>query len=142
MKHLNGLKGEVGFFDGETYSDAGREGISVADIARANNYGIIVSGTNNIPARPFFTYAANAMSKTWHTAAKMIMKSVLQSSGDSRKLLTQYLNLYKERIQLEILQMAIPKNAKKTIALKGFDDPLIRTGKMYDSVKFRISRGI
>ena len=36
---------------------------------------------------------------------------------------------------------SIPMNAPLTVELKGFNDPLIDTGKMLDSVEYRVADG-
>lgn len=39
-----------------------------------------------------------------------------------------------------ILEWKTPDNAPLTIKLKGFDDPLIETGSLYDGIRARVRR--
>lgn len=43
-------------------------------------------------------------------------------------------------LQNEIIQWDTPPNSPQTVADKGFNDPLIRTGKMLESVDFRVEK--
>lgn len=45
---------------------------------------------------------------------------------------------YKKLLQETILSWDSPANSAATVAIKGFNDPLIHTGNMYDSVKSRL----
>lgn len=45
-----------------------------------------------------------------------------------------------ELMKEQILEWEKPPNKPSTVEMKGFNDPLIETGALYDSVKFRISR--
>ena len=143
MRYLNGVTADVGFFEQDRYPsrDGDRAGMPVAAIAYSNNEGVIVSGTANIPARPFFTFATLEARQRWEKAAFDVCKASLEGNGTWKAVLTVYLNYFKETIQRHILEINVPPNAPKTEALKGFNDPLIRDGRMYDSVKFRIKRG-
>ena len=46
----------------------------------------------------------------------------------------------KMALQEAILEWDNPKNAPMTVQKKGFNDPLIETGTVYDQVRSRVSR--
>ena len=43
-----------------------------------------------------------------------------------------------ERMKAEIVRLKVPHNAPVTVAIKGFDDPLIDTGALRDAIDYRI----
>jgi hypothetical protein len=44
-------------------------------------------------------------------------------------------------LQNEIIAWDTPPNSPQTVEAKGFNDPLINTGKMLESVDFKVERG-
>jgi len=88
-------------------------------------------GTGNIPARPFMRQAIDSNLDNLKRAYFIAMKSdnlrprALEIVA--RKLLAG--------IQDQIISIKKPRNAKSTIRRKGFDNPLIETGLMLESVK-------
>lgn len=145
LKSLERAKGEVGFFARDTYTNPkeDRVGLPVATIAWSNNYGIKVAGDILIPQRPFFDLAVHQMHKTFERDMHRVLKPVLKGEMRFDTLLNNYLKEFQYKIQHQIVYYndINPNNAKITVKLKGFDDVLIRNGKMFDSVRFRIRRG-
>ena len=88
-----------------------------------------------IPPRPFFrTMIANNKDSWAPTAAGLLAKGiepyvVLQMMGE----------LLAGQLRASIIAMKSPPNAPSTIRKKGFDDPLIDTGHMLNSVDFEIT---
>lgn len=126
----------TGFFDG-TYPD----GISVPQVAAWNEEGHLTGGGGYSPPRPFIRIGfigrieksklrkylpyvnQIALGKiTWVTLNKLIAEDMT------------------ELMKISILEWKSPPNSPMTIAKKGFNDPLIETGLMYDRVKSRIVR--
>lgn len=128
-----------GIFNKRYGADNRNRGAWVAGIAKDNN-----DGTYGGPARPFFdtNVDRNAMpadplgSRTNTLLKKLVRGTMLHktSAGDA-KALGQHLQ---ESLQQEILDFAEPRNADTTIKRKGFNDPLIESGTMYDSVEYRV----
>ena len=91
--------------------------------------------TITIPPRPFFrTMIANNKDSWAPTAAGLLAKGiepyvVLQMMGE----------LLAGQLRASIIAMKSPPNAPSTIRKKGFDDPLIDTGHMLNSVDFEIT---
>ena len=88
-----------------------------------------------IPPRPFFrTMIANNQASWGPTAAKLLKQGIQPA---------EVLNLMGEEIagqlRASIIALKTPPNAPSTIRKKGFDDPLIDTGHMLNSVDFEVT---
>lgn len=128
-----------GIFNKRYGADHRNRGAWVAGIAKTNN-----DGTYGGPARPFFdtNVDRNAVpadplgSRTRHLLRKIVAGTMVNktSSADTANL-GKHLQ---ESLQQEILDFAEPRNADTTIKRKGFNDPLIESGTMYDSVEYRV----
>ena len=139
-KSLNVLeKTEVssGFFKESKYPlNHKSKGRPVAMIAVWNN-----DGTPTIPPRPFMDKAALNMpdNKEFMKALEDTAVKALKGKGSNPEKLVLG-SVMTEIIKNEILSTSKPSNKQSTIAAKGFDDPLIETGLMYDSVKHKLRK--
>ena len=127
---------EVGWWDTD-----GKNGIPHATIAFWNEEGHwnggIFSGSYT-PPRPF-------MSKGFDELVRQdgdVKTSLVWQYVNGHITLEQYYQKIGER-SVELMRKAIlnwsePPNADSTITLKGFNDPLIDTGSLYDNVKWRL----
>lgn len=135
----SGQKADVGWWGGDRQP---RTGISVAQVAQWNEEGHRNGGSyegTRTPARPFIRKSLLPYIKriirtkylpdinriamgtlTWNTLHHRIAKDL------------------KEALQRAVLEWTMPPNSAATIKRKGFNDPLIETGKMYDSIKTRV----
>lgn len=90
----------------------------------------------NRPKRPAMSTAFNAFVRSnQHRAGYSLLaiaspERFLQKTGDKLA----------ESIKKSITGWSVPANAPSTIAKKGFNNPLIETGKMRDSIDYRINR--
>jgi hypothetical protein len=132
LVELNSLDLEVGLFDGISSADG---------VLTIGGLGYIQEKGNNspeIPARPFTENTAIAkqdeISKFMVNEVGNLMKNRTTPKG----ILNSVGLKYSDFVKNTILEFGDPMNKPSTIAQKGFDDPLIETGKMYDSVKHRI----
>lgn len=117
----------VGFLAGATYPD----GTSVAQVAFWNEY-----GTTSAPARPFFRTMVARESPGW---SLLIAKAAKHYNYDAATVL-QFMGVkISEELQQSIRGWSTPGNAASTIAEKGFDNPLLRTGHMQNSVDFEVN---
>ncbi|WP_137188418.1 hypothetical protein [Pseudomonas asiatica] len=123
-------KAEVGFFQGDAYDD----GTPVAQVAAYNEY-----GTRFHPQRPFMQETLE--NKTNLQAIIKLMKQAARASilntGGARSLMQLLGKLVADEIKVTIANYP-GHNSPQTIATKGFDRPLFDTGKMLESVRFRI----
>lgn len=117
---------KVGFLGGATYPD----GTSVAQVAFWNEY-----GTARIPARPFFRTMISNESPGW---AVLIGKAAKNYDYDGSTVL-QFMGVkIAEQLQQSIVGWQTPPNSPVTVAIKGFNKPLIDTGQMQNSVDFEV----
>lgn len=116
---------DVGFFKGtHTYPN----GKDVTEVAKKNDKGI------GVPERPFMIPAGNkAANKTINITVQSIAGGMDESQALSRAGI-----ILKNAIQKEITNIKEPPNSPATIAKKGSSNPLIDTGKMRQSVKWKI----
>ena len=115
---------DVGFFVGTKY----KTGKDVTEVAKKNDKGI------GVPERPFMIPAGNK-------AANKIINITVQSIAggmDESQALSRAGIMFKNAIQKEITNLKEPPNSPATIAKKGSSNPLIDTGKMRQSVKWKI----
>lgn len=128
---------EVGFWD-DRYGPE-NDNLPVALVAAYNNF-----GTSFNPTRPFMddTFEDIMYQAYMARGVKHIFYSVLTNGRSTQRLLRELGATIKELMQLTILQYAADGgNSQKTIEKKGRDSPLIDTGKMLESVRFRIHKG-
>jgi len=115
---------KVGFWD-DTYSD----GKSVAGIATFNEY-----GGGHTPPRPFMRNCVKRNRKKWRNVVQDILpvnlniKKTFQTLGEDMV----------EDLRMEIYRTNTPPNAPSTIKRKGFNKPLIDTGKMVNSIRMEV----
>lgn len=117
---------EVVFFKGtHTYPN----GKDVTEVARDND-----KGTKRIPERPFMIPAGNkAANKTINITVHSIAGGM-----DEQQALSKAGELFVGFIQKEITNLKEPPNAESTILKKGSSNPLIDTGDMRKSVKWKL----
>lgn len=114
----------VGFLEGSTEPD----GSSTAEVAALNNFGAPAAG---IPPRPFFSNMIAEKSPEW---GDKFAKLLELSDYDTNRALRRMGDGIANQLRQAIVSMKEPPNAPSTIARKGFDDPLVDTGNMLNSV--------
>lgn len=117
----------VGFLAGATYPD----GTSVAQVAFWNEY-----GTTKIPPRPFFRTMIANESPGWGVMMSKAAKHFEYSGTEVLRFMGLKIS---EQLQQSIVGWQSPPNAPYTIAVKGFNKPLIHTGHMQNSVDFEVN---
>ena len=117
---------DVGFFkDTHTYPN----GKDVTTVARDND-----KGTRKIPQREFMIPAGNkAANKTINITVHSIAGGM-----DEQQALSKAAIMFKNAIQKEITNLKEPPNAEYTIEKKGSSNPLIDSGDMRKSVKWKL----
>ena len=114
----------VGFFVGTKYNN----GKDVTEVARKNDQGI------RVPKRSFMIPAGDkAANKTINITVNSIAGGM-----DEQQALSKAAIMFKNTIQKEITNLKEPPNSPATIAKKSSSNPLIDTGKMRQSVKWKI----
>lgn len=117
-------------------ADAGKEkdGTDLVDVAFWNEF-----GTRYIPPRPFVRIAADKSDND----IKQMQDALLTKIVAGQSTASQALNLIGVKIEGEIKKVigdrgALAANAPGTVRAKGSDAPLIDTGRLRQSVKYRI----
>lgn len=115
-------------------------GVPVAQVAAWNEEGHYTAGMYNgySPPRPFISvdfkkYVDKNMPK-YAAYLTSVMQGSMSSSAMYSNIKEDLVNGLKEII----LEFDNPRNSDLTVELKGFNDPLIDTGTMYDTVKARL----
>ena len=101
----------------------------------ANEYGV---PEKRIPPRPFMKRTVDGNSRKWKNLVKNDIKNSKKPDLQNtlNKLTTKVIN----DIQTTINELMFPPNAESTIRKKGFNNPLIDTGTMRDTVTWRESK--
>lgn len=122
------------------HSDAGNHedsGLTNASLGATLNYGTDHAGRNNkvkIPARPWLEPGVNSGLKDYNKLIKHDIKSRLSLS----KVLDRLGLTAVSKIQKYMDDLKTPANALSTIKIKGFDNPLIRTGELKGTVTYKV----
>ncbi|WP_413791222.1 MULTISPECIES: hypothetical protein [unclassified Pseudomonas] len=130
MQTLAKTKTKVGFFEDSVYDD----GMPVAQVAAYNEY-----GTRFHPERPFMqeTLQDKLTIKKIISVLKLAATASIQGKGSARAIMATLGRIVAEEIKITIANYP-GHNSARTIAAKGFDRPLYDTGKMLESVKFKV----
>lgn len=127
-KHL-----EVGFFGGKPHP--ADPSMTVASIAAIQEFGAPAA---KIPERPFMQTTVRET-----TVSKVLAQSIRNIVRGVNTPITHGIwgvagvHMSKE-MSRTITNFSFPPNAPVTVEIKGFDDPLIETGHMRDSVEYRV----
>ena len=132
-----------GFFSGSRYGPE-NDNMYVATIAKLQEDGGRGATGRVIPPRPFFTtQTLRVITPSDHVGSKFLtllgaaVKSTMTGGTDASAYSAVGKHLH-DSLQEEIIAWNTPANAPMTIKLKGFDDPLIHTGLMLESVEYKI----
>lgn len=128
---LDGLEVSAGILEN---SGNYAKGQSLVDVAIWNEY-----GTSRIPSRPFIRISSDDNRKAWGKLAENCAGKVLngsmgaRSAGDTvgQQMVKDIKKVFGDKSKLA-------PNAPSTIKRKGHDKPLIDTGKLRDSVNYRV----
>lgn len=105
----------------------------LATIAVVQEFG---SDSKRIPERPMLreTFDKEKSSGRLNKQMAKVLKNAVSKNMFSIKKLEKFGEYYENKVKGTIEKKKTPKNAKETIRKKGFDDPLINTGTMKESV--------
>lgn len=132
MTDLGKKEVQVGFINHEVYDDD----INVAQVAQWNNEGAISN-----PRRPFFT---NVINEIQRGVLDDMLAQEAANVGLGKTNVNYALDRVGKIIQDEVIKSIEdtydPPNSPVTISIKGSSHPLIDTGKMINSVKYKVTR--
>ena len=127
----------VGFPSSKTGSIAYPNGMKVVQVAAANHFGV---PELRIPSRPFMSIAKRPAEKV----ARPMYKSLEPLIWDGRitqKKIAQLIGVKVTDVFKKVISdLKEPPNAPRTIAKKGFDNPLIDTNLMLRTVTFEVRK--
>lgn len=119
--------------DTGTHDDSG--GATVAEIAAVNEFG---SQDGRIPERSFLRTTMAENKQVYIDAIAKIAKSAVQGKRDARDGMGLLGTKAQNDVKAKIVAIKTPGNAPSTIAAKkGVDNPLIDTGQMLNSVRWK-----
>ena len=106
-------------------------GLTMFQVAHINEF-----GEGNVAERPFIrpAYRQNNLkhikvsNKMWVGRGAANVKEILNQYGESLAI----------KISQNIIDKDSPKNQPYTVALKGFDDPLVEHGTLRDSIRSKV----
>lgn len=119
------------------HEDAGihNRDYTVADVGAINENG----GTNSlgitVPPRPWMSDVAFSQQSSVASVMRDVAYEVVGGESDAKSGLQQIADDYAQRLVDSVVRWTSPPNAPATIEKKGFDDPLIETGRLRDSLK-------
>lgn len=108
------------------------DGTQVAAVAFANEFGV---PENHQPARPFFRRMIAAKKSGW---GAQLAANFVGAAGDAKRALGLLGEEIASDLKISINELTDPALSPTTVALKGFDKPLINSGQMRDSVSYRV----
>lgn len=121
---------KVGIFGDATYED----GTPVSTVAIINEFG---SPSAGIPERSFIRSTVREKGSEWASLAKDELKDVLKLKKTISKSMSILSNKALEDVKQKIITLDSPENADSTVKKKGFNNPLVDTGKMLESITVR-----
>ena len=107
------------------------EAIPVATVAARNEYGV---PEKNVPPRPFMRRTAERRFRKWHNFVKDRAPITL----DMKKIALDLGDVVSNDIRQSIIDFDYPPNRPSTVKKKGFNDPLIDSGQMAESVRMEV----
>jgi hypothetical protein len=127
ISNFKEIKIKAGIWDG-MYPD----GTKVVDVASRNIY-----GTESIPARDFRKLAIEGIKANILPTFKRIILNSLKKRSIHVSTVQDIGMAMQAEVKQAIIDMDTPPNAPSTIRAKGFDDPLIHTRRMLNSVEYK-----
>lgn len=111
-----------------------RAAIPVAQAAFWDEFG--TNGKYPSPPRPFFRTMIEEKSPDWGDSVAYLCKA---HNYDARKVLTNMGIGIQGQLVTSIRTWTDPPNAPATVAIKGFNNPLVDEGIMQNSVEYKVS---
>lgn len=127
------LQVSTGFFEDAVYGEENNNA-QVAQIARDNDQGTVKN-----PPRPFMKVGFGI--KVQENLPKLFlanMKRIVEGKSTFTKEYKVLSTILTTGLKQTIVDWSTPPNSPRTIADKGFNDPLIKTGKMLESVESKV----
>lgn len=111
------------------------DGTKVVDVATWNEF-----GTATAPARPALRNALKEAAPQLRALGQRQAALILQGRLTIQKASENQAKILVKLMKFHILKLKAPPNAPSTVAAKGFNDPLIETGKYHDSINYKVAK--
>lgn len=152
MKELEKMADDIQEFDGKSatvgiHEEEGAQvhpnsdtGEKVIDIAAANHFGFTTPEGFDVPARPFVSQYIDKNESKIKKEAENILKKSIKKLGQGKEVdidqdMEDIAEYMEKGMKEYIDQKPFIPNAPMTVEKKGFDFPLVETGKLTDSIK-------
>lgn len=128
---------KVGWFPESRYTSE-NDNLPVAQVAQWNEEGSI-----NNPVRPFirFGFMPKLSKAEYRKLFEVSINNVLQGNSTFKAEYTKLGPVLVKELKQTITDWNTPPNSPRTIEAKGFDDPLVWTGTMRETVEYKVERG-
>tara|TARA_R110000744_G_C19371770_1_gene563155 strand:+ start:27916 stop:28446 length:531 start_codon:yes stop_codon:yes gene_type:complete len=138
------LEVQVGAFSGARYGK-GNNNLPVAQVMQWNEEGHRNGGRYDgtyTPPRPFMRTFFFALHKSpvFQKFLALRIKGIFEGTHSWRNMYEDAGEFVEEGLKMTVDKWSTPPNKASTIKEKGFNDPLIETGKMRNSIKYRIKK--
>jgi len=134
VSKLDGQSVKIGIHP-EDASTPYERGGTLGSIAKKNEF-----GSGNIPERSFERSTFDAKNKVWFSKIRRHLNSSSLRGAFDEEVVRMAGAVARDDIKHKIRRMKRPRNAQRTIQRKGFDNPLMETGKLYRSIKYKMHR--
>lgn len=134
---INHMTVDTGFFDTDRYGPD-NENHYVATVAWYNERGL----GNLVPSRPFMekTFSDVMDLQFYARGMQAVFTDVLDQGRLTRRRLEDLGRHIQGVMTMNIADWSTPPNSERWAAIKGRNDPLVFTGKMLSSVKYKVER--
>ena len=140
LKTFDGMRLDVGYFAGQKGGNSD-SGFLLPDIAAVQEFGSHPRRKfNRVPPRSFLGYTYDLFKKVYRRNFRRNAMKVLEGKMTPKMALLKVGQDYRRNVVQRIVGVRSPRNAPRTIQAKGFDNPLIHTGLMKNSIRLRVLR--
>lgn len=134
MKELDGHCIEVGFDEIASNIVYESSGERLGDIAEKNEFGI------GVPERSFMRRTIERNQDEYQDLTQHKLSDIYQGNLSVNSALKKIGAEVKENMKSAIVEFDTPRNAPATIQKKGFDAPLIHTGRMLKEIDYKVKK--
>lgn len=125
----------IGWFPDAQYGDD-NDNLFVAQVAQFNEEGTVTNPTRPFIREGFMRPIKKGLYNSYFTES---MQRIAEGTSTFTKEYTKLGPMFVADMQEVIEEWSIPSNSLTTIQAKGFDNPLIDSGTMHDTVSFEVA---
>ena len=131
-KKMKGSHVSIGVHETEG-SETYPNGAKVSEVAFWNEYGTVTA-----PERSFIRSTVDENRRMLNELTKKLLVKITKGDLTTEKALEKLGFLIQTKIQKKILELNDPKNAPRTIAAKGFNNPLVDSRRLWRSIAYQV----